>query len=210
METVKISPEFEISEQKGSCYMKYINIMGLIVLCLLISNICRVYARENNPHINVGVYVRGEENLNGIIENYISKELTSLGSIIVTHSQLDCAIDIVIKKLKKGTGNTKNSCAVSVTIIDRFDSLPITRAVEGLDAIIRKIKTNPDVIKQLEGLSKELVGLAISTTKIKSYQNSFLYTGSAGQLGELCSRIVNDFNNEYLKDKRKIIRRKYY
>ena len=129
---------------------------------------------------------------------------------MVTFSQLDCVIDIVVKKLTDGNRSTKGSYALSVTIIDRFDSFPISRAIKELDAIIPKIKAQPIVIKQLEELTEELVGIAISTAKIKSYHNSFLYTGSEGQLRELCFKIVADFNNEYLKEKRKVIRRRYY
>jgi hypothetical protein len=99
---------------------------------------------------------------------------------------------------------------LSVTIVDRFDSSVITRAIEELDTIIPRIKAQPIVIKQLEELSVGLVGIAISTSKIKSYHNSFLYTGSEGQLRELCFKIVADFNNEYLKEKRKMIQRRYY
>ena len=181
-----------------------------MVAFLLTAYVEQAYAQDNSSHIKVGVYVRGEENLNDAIENYVSKELKSLGNVIVTFSQLDCAIDIVVKELKNDDNMAKNGCALSVTIIDRFDSLPITMAIEELDTIIPEIKAQPIVIKRLEELSKELVGIAISTTKIKSYQNSFLYTGSAGQLRELCSEIVNDFNNEYLKEKRTMTQRRYY
>lgn len=190
--------------------MKHINIMGFIIAFLLTVYVGRTHAQMNSSHTKVGVYVRGEENLNDIIENYITKELTDLGNITVAFSQLDCAIDIVVKTLKDGSSIAKNSCALSVTIIDRVDSYPITRVIEELEMLIPKINAQPVVIKQLEALSKELVGIAINTTKIKSYQNSFLYTGNAGQLRELCSGIVKDFNNEYLKDKRKTTQRKYY
>ncbi len=181
-----------------------------MVAFLLTAYVEQAYAQNNSSQIKVGVYIRGEENLNGAIENYMNKELSNLGNVIVTFSQLDCAIDIVVKKLKNGNSNTKNGCALSVTIIDRFDSYPITRVIEELDTIIPEIKALPIVIKRLEELSKELVGIAISAAKIKSYQNSFLYSGSAGQLRELCSEIVADFNNEYLKEKKKVIQRKYY
>jgi len=190
--------------------MKFVKVTGLMAACLLTAYVGQVYAQNNSSHIKVGVYVRGEEDLNGLIENYMAKELAGLGNITVTYSQLDCAIDIVVKKLKDGNRNAKNGCALSVTIVDRFDSFPITRAIEELDTIIPKIKSQPIVIKRLEELSKELVGIAINTAKIKSYQNSFLYTGSAGHLRELCSKIVNGFNNDYLKEKRKVIRREYY
>ncbi len=190
--------------------MKYITITGFMIACLL--SICngQSYAQRNDTNIKIGVYVRGEENLNGLIENYIGEEFRSLGNVIVTYSQLDCAIDIVVKELTDGESGTKGGYALSVTIIDRFDSFPITRAIEELDTIIPKIKVQPYVIKQLEELSAELVGIAISTAKIKSYHNSFLYTGSEGQLHELCFNIVADFNNGYLKEKRKMIQRRYY
>ena len=188
--------------------MKYVKIIGLMAACLLTAYVGQVYAKNNSSHIKVGVYVRGEEDLIGLIENYITKELASLGNITVTYSQLDCAIDIVVKKLKDGNSNAKSDCALSVTIVDRFDSFPINRAIEELDTIIPKIKAQPIVIKRLEELSKELVGIVISTAKIKRYHNSFLYTGSAGHLPELCSKIVNGFNNDYLKEKRKVIRKK--
>ncbi len=190
--------------------MKYITIIGFIVACLLTEYNGQSYAQRNDANIKIGVYVRGEENLNGLIENYIGKELGNLGNVIVTYSQLDCAIDIVVKKLTDGNSSVKSGYALSVTIIDRFDSFPITRAIEELDTIIPKIKAQPIVIKQLEELSAELVGIAINTAKIKSFHNSFLYTGSEGQLRELCFNIVADFNNEYLKEKRKMIQRRYY
>ena len=190
--------------------MKYIMIMGFIVAYLLAVYNGQSCAWANDFKVKTGVYVRGEENLNGLIENYIGKELGNLGNVIVTYSQLDCAIDIVVKKLADGNSSTKGGYVLSVTIIDRFDSSLITRVIEELDTIIPKIKAQPIVIKQLEEVSAELVSIAISTAKIKSYHNSFLYTGSEGQLRELCFNIVADFNNEYLKEKRKMIQRRYY
>jgi hypothetical protein len=190
--------------------MRNKKIIGFVVVCLVAVYCEQAYAQRDDSSINVGVYVRGEENLNGAIEDYVSKELKSLGNIVVTFSRLDCAIDIVVKKLNDNNNNTKDGYALSVTIVDRVDSFPITRAIEELDTIIPKINAQPIVKKQLEELSKKLVGIAISTAKIKSYQNSFLYTGSVGQLRELCIKIVTEFNNEYLKNKRKVIKRKYY
>ncbi len=58
----------------------------------------RLLSGEDDFEIKTGVYVRGEENINGLIENYIGKELGNLGNVIVTYSQLDCAIDVVGKK----------------------------------------------------------------------------------------------------------------
>jgi hypothetical protein len=190
--------------------MKYITIIGFMAACLLTVYNGQAYAQRNDAKIKIGVYVRGEENINGLIEDYIGRELGNLGNVMVTYSKLDCAIDVVVKKISDGNSSTKSGYALSVAIIDRFDSFPITRAIEKLDTIIPKIKAQPIVIKQLEELSVELVGIAINTAKIKSYHNSFLYTGSAGQLHELCSNIVADFNNEYLKEKRKLIQRRYY
>ena len=188
--------------------MRYITITGFMVVCLL-----AVYngqaGGEDDFKVKTGVYVRGEENINGLIENYIGKELGNLGNVIVTYSQLDCAIDVVVKKLTDDS-SAKGGYALSVTIIDRFDSSLITRAIEELDTIIPRIKAQPIVIKQLEELSAELVGIAINTAKIKSFHNSFLYTGSEGQLRELCFNIVADFNNEYLREKREMIQRRYY
>jgi|ETN02SMinimDraft_4_1059925.scaffolds.fasta_scaffold112108_1 hypothetical protein len=198
--------------------MKYITITGFMVACLLTvynglsyagESPRRLLSGENDFEIRTGVYVRGEENINGLIENYIGKELGNLGNVIVTYSQLDCAIDVVVKKLTDDS-SAKGGYVLSVTIVDRFDSSIITRAIEELDTIIPKIKAQPIVIKQLEELSVGLVGIAISTSKIKSYHNSFLYTGSEGQLRELCFKIVADFNSEYLKEKRKMIQRRYY
>ncbi len=195
---------------KGRYYMKNIKIIGFVVLYLLAVHFGQVYAQRDDSSINVGVYVRGEEKLNGAIEDYVSKELKSLGNIVVTFSQLDCAVDIVVRKLNDGNSKEKSSYALSVTIVDRVDSFPITRVIEELDTIVPKIKAQPIVIKRLKELSKELVGIALNTAKIKSYQNGFLYIGSVGQLREQCSNIVDDFNKEYLKEKRKVIRRKYY
>jgi hypothetical protein len=190
--------------------MKYIKIMGFMVICSLTVYDGQSDAQNNDFKIKVGVYIRGEEDLNGLIENYISKELRSLGNVIVTYSKLDCAIDIVAKELTNGSANAKSGYALSVTIIDRFDCSPITRAIKELDALITNIIAQPIVTKQLEELSDELVGIAMSTAKVKSYHNSFLYTRSAGQLRELCFEIVADFNSEYLKEKRKVIQRRYY
>ncbi len=190
--------------------MQYITITVFMVACLLTVFNGHSFAETNDFKIKTGVYVRGEEDINGVIENYIGRELGNLGNVMVTYSKLDCAIDVVVKKLTDGNSNAKSAYALSVTIIDRFDSFPITRAIEELDTIIPKIKAQPIVIKQLEELSAELVGIAINTARIKSYHNSFLYTGSEGQLRELCFNIVADFNNEYLKEKRKMIQRRYY
>jgi hypothetical protein len=152
--------------------MRYITITGFMVACLLAVYNGQAFAGEDDFKIKTGVYVRGEENINGLIENYIGKELGSLGNVIVTYSQLDCAIDVVVKKLTDD-GSAKGGYVLSVTIIDRFDSSLITRAIEELDTIIPRIKAQPIVIKQLEELSAELVGIAINTAKIKSFHNSF-------------------------------------
>ena len=55
--------------------MKYITIIGFIVACLLTVYNGQSYTQDNDFEIKTGVYVRGEENLNGLIENYIGKEL---------------------------------------------------------------------------------------------------------------------------------------
>ncbi len=190
--------------------MKFVKAMGFIVTFFLAVYCGQAYAQSDDSSINIGVYVRGEENLNRTIEDYVSKELKNLGNTVVTFSQLDCAIDVVVKKLNDGNRNEKGGYALSVTIVDRVDSVPIARVIEKLDIIVSKIKAQPVVIKQLEEISKELVGVAVAAAKIKSYQNNFLYTGSLGQLRKLCTKIVNDFNNEYLKGKRKVIRRRYF
>ncbi len=109
--------------------MKYITVIGFMVACLLAVYNGQSYAQRNDANIKIGVYVRGEENLNGLIENYIGKELGNLGNVIVTYSQLDCAIDIVVKKLTDGNSSAISGYALSVTIIDRFDSSLITRAI---------------------------------------------------------------------------------
>ncbi len=126
--------------------MKYVTVIGVIVACLLTvyngqsyagesprrflsgESPRRLLSGENDFKIKTGVYVRGEENLNGLIENYIGKELGNLGNVMVTYSKLDCAIDIVVKKLTDGS-SAKGGYALSVTIIDRFDSSLITRAI---------------------------------------------------------------------------------
>ncbi len=190
--------------------MKFTKIMGLVVTCLLAMYCKQAYAQRDDSSINIGIYVRGEENLNDAIEDYVGQELNNLENIVVTFSQLDCAIDIVVKKINGSNINANGGYTLSVTIIDRIDSLQITRIIEELDSIIPKIKAQPIVVKQLEGLSKKLVGIAISASKIKSYQNSFLYTSSVGQLHELCIKIVDDFNNEYLKNNKKVIQKRYY
>jgi hypothetical protein len=127
--------------------MKHIKIMGFMLACLLTVYNGQSYARGNDSNIKIGVYVRGEENLNGLIEGYISKELRGLGNVVVTYTKLDCAIDIVVKELTNGNSSDKSTYALSVTIIDRFDSLPITRAIRELDTIIPKIIAQPIVIK---------------------------------------------------------------
>ncbi|MDP6433235.1 MAG: hypothetical protein QGI15_02820, partial [Candidatus Scalindua sp.] len=61
--------------------MRYITITGFMVVCLL-----AVYngqaGGEDDFKVKTGVYVRGEENINGLIENYIGKELGNLGNVI--------------------------------------------------------------------------------------------------------------------------------
>ena len=185
-------------------------IMGLIVIFVLTVCNGQSYAQKNDVRIKTGVYVRGEEDLNGLIEDYISKELKSLDNIIVTYSKLDCAIDIIVKELATASGADESSYALSVTIIDRFDYVPLTRVIEQLDTIASKTKTRPNVKEQLEYLSEELAGIAFSTSRIKSYHNSYLYTVSKGQLRKLCSRIVTDFEREYLVEKRRMRQRSYF
>ncbi len=78
--------------------MKFTKIMGLVVTCLLAMYCKQAYSQRDDSSINIGIYVRGEENLNDAIEDYVGQELNNLENIVVTFSQLDCAIDIVVKK----------------------------------------------------------------------------------------------------------------
>ena len=58
--------------------MKYITITGFMVACLLTVYNGQAFAQRNDAEVKIGVYVRGEENINGLIENYKAKSLETL------------------------------------------------------------------------------------------------------------------------------------
>ena len=62
------------------------------------------------------MYVRGDENINSLIEEYVDKELMRLDNVKVTYSKLDCAIDIVVKEITIASGTTESEYKLSINL----------------------------------------------------------------------------------------------
>ncbi len=131
----------------------------------------------------VGVYVSANENIKGEIESYISRELRSLGDIIVTDSNPRWILNIVAMELLT-KGGYKSGVVLSVIILEPFDN--------GLVKTLLVDKTDRQMCVLL-------------TSNLYYYpKGHWLRVGAPGDLRNLCNGIVADFDTEYLKPARNL------
>ena len=140
------------------------------------------FAQDLQPFsARVAVGVTADGNIKGQIESYISRELRSLGDIIVTNDHPDWILNIVAMESKTRSGY-KSGIVLSIVILEPFKEYSAAFQVD---------------IKSHEMFYKYV-------TSLHEVSGHGLRTGSSEDLKSICEGIVADFDSKHLKNSRKI------
>lgn len=155
-------------------------IVCLLLVAYLLPLIC--FAQEIKPFSGrVSVSVSASDNIKGEIESYISRELRSLGDIVVTDDNPRWILSIVA--LESTTkGGYKSGIELSIVILEPFD--------------------NSYLLNQVNETSKELI--STMTSGLHSYSGHWLRVGSPEDLRSICNGIVADFDTQHIKPSREL------
>lgn len=137
-------------------------------------------AQELQPFSGrVSVSVSANDDIKGKIESYISRELRSLGDIVVTDDNPRWILSIVALESTTKSGY-KSGIEISVVILEPFD--------------------NSLVISQVNEKSKEFV--STMTSGLHSFSGQWLRVGAPEDLRSICNGIVADFDSQHIKPAR--------
>jgi hypothetical protein len=120
-------------------------------------------------------------NVKNEIESNISRELRSLGDIIVTHDQPGWLLSIVAKETTNQRGD-KTGYAISTTVLEPFQRKYM------LDAVNVDDKTKDLLFK--------------GTANLYYYINQWISLGGPDDLKNMCNSLVAKFDSENLKPSR--------
>lgn len=166
-----------------------------LVIFLLLSSITLNFAENYdwlkfNPKVKVDV--SANDNINGEIVSYLSRELRSLGDVIVVDEKPDWTISIVALELtNKGGNNT--GVALSILILSKPHSPLIEMGINDLYRLKKINKFEMDSLQQMINIDFGLV---------TEYEGHWLRTGSPDNLRDICNGIVADFDSKYLEPTR--------
>ena len=143
-----------------------------------------VSAKESPPFLGrVQVSVSASDSIKGKIESYLSRELRSLGDIVVTDDNPRWLLSIVALE-SESKGGYKTGVDLSVVILKPFN--------------------NQLLIDNAPEKSKEAISFL--TSSLYSYSDHWLLMGAPEELRSICNRIIADFDSRYLNESRKVWR----
>ncbi len=172
----------------------------ILLLCTYVS-----FAQETKPNFKVRLLIDADVDIEQTVKNCLSRELKSLGDVTIVDTGEDCLIGIMIMENKALSG----SFALSVVLYERQDVyglLAAKREIENLRKTIRKL---PETEQRKELLASSTILLlkmivALPTIGDYSIKDHFMYTGVMGNnLCKCCEQVIVQFDNNYLKEKRK-------
>ncbi len=150
----------------------------ILLLCTYVS-----FAQKTNTGIKVKLAIEtADEITEQTVESCISREHMSLGNVTIVDTREDCLIGIMIMENKTLSG----SFALSVVFYERQDVYGLLAVRGGMEKLRKEIRELPETEQQ-----KEL--LASSTIVMDK------------NLRKCCEQVIVQFNNSYLKEKRKAI-----
>ena len=161
----------------------FIRIAGFVSLYLLIPQ--ATFSQESQPKFTcrISLDITAEDKIKGEISSYISRELRSLGDVVITNTEPDLKVEIVA--LEVNSGNSSVGYAFSVLVSKPLDSF-------ALDLIASGPSSNED--KQL------LRGAYIDYRKPVSH---FVQTGPYSNLALTCKKIVTTIDSDAIEGERK-------
>jgi hypothetical protein len=149
----------------------------IILFVMFLPAVC--LAQDLKPYSGSVVVVNADDNIKGKIESYISRELRSLGDIVVVYDRREWILYISALKIKSQSGN-KAGIVISSIVLKQFNNKFI------LDAVRDDVK---------EFVSK-------STSDLIEYHNDWLTLGNTDDLKRMCNSIVARFDTKHIKPER--------
>jgi len=138
-------------------------------------------AKPDSRVFRIHVGVGGDPNITSLITSYITRELRSIGDIVVVDSKPDYKLIIVVIE-DKTTSGKKIGFSLAMTILEYYRE----------DAFMFMLKERwKDPFRFI------MADLCV-------YKNLLVMSGSDKDLRSTCSEIVANFDNEYLEPSRKL------
>jgi len=151
----------------------------LALFCFCISS-SPVVAEDLQPFAGrVQVAVSASDSIKGKIESYLSRELRSLGDIVITDDNPRWILSVVALEAES-KGGYKTGVVLSVVILEPFN--------------------NQFVVNMVPEKTKELV--SGMTSSLFSYSGHWLRMGAPEDLRSICNGIIADFDSIELKSAR--------
>jgi hypothetical protein len=152
-------------------------VLALFCSCVLFSP---AIAEDLQPFSGrVQVSVSANESIKGKIESYLSRELRSLGDVVVTDDNPRWILSVVALESESKSGY-KTGVDLSVVILEPFN--------------------NQFFVDMVPEKSKELA--SSMTSSLYSYSGHWLRVGAPEDLRSICNGIIADFDSSELKEAR--------
>jgi len=154
-------------------------IIGIILSLLAIAISPQAYSAENKLKFRVVVFVSADESIKGIIESYLSRELTSLGDVILSKEEYEYDLSVLVMKLHNKDGR-ETGIVLSDIIHKKFDN---------------------QFISFMFNEENKKLGLKW-TDGLYYYPKLSVRTGSKNDLQSICQAIIADFDSSILQKRR--------
>ena len=156
--------------------MKIIQFFALTGILFLPS---LAFSADNAREFRVKLDVRGDENLENRIKNYLSRELRALGDVIQSEDNCEYVITVIGAKLENTVGDG-GVVVLSVNIHTKFNN-------QSFSYMFKK------------KFAKEFITL---TNDLYYYPKHWVRSGSYFDLRSMCRGIIADFDSQILQKQR--------
>jgi len=181
----------------------------LIIVFLLLCPSLVLAEEESIPNFKVRIKIdcTGED-LKQTTESYLSRELRSLGDVTIVDTGEDCMIEVVLLE-NTITSGEKIGPILSVAYLEPTDAKVFLSVLNGLADLHTLVVSYPyteQINEVVDRLSALVLKMNESTHTLGDYSidQHLLYTGGTNDLRNRCEKIIVDFDNNYLKEKRVI------
>jgi len=186
------------------------NLILIIVFLILCPSL--VLAEEKPiPNFKVSIQIDiNDDDTNQTIVSYISRELRSLGDVTIVDTGEDCLLQVVVIEIEnKASTDAKLGFALSVAYLEPTDAKVFLSVLNGLADLHTLVVSYPyteQINEVVDRLSALVLKMNESTHTLGDYSidQHLLYVGGSDDLRNRCEKIIVDFDNNYLKEKRVI------
>lgn len=160
----------------------------LVCLLALLSIPCQA---QSKSRFDVRLVISADEQIKGQIESYVSRELRSLGDVVLVDRDELYTIAIIAFEVSNNNNAHQLGYAFSVLITSSFPT-------DMLTTVLSSHKVNREVVKNWDELVSDY----------KLVEDYHLITCDLNNLRKTCERIIADFDTKQLQPSRKAASRK--